>query len=118
MIHSWGQKVSRQTAKHYFWKEVCDGWHLVERDDLSVIAEKMPPNMAEDMHYHNKSRQFFYILSGQATMRFADREVVLDSGNGIEIEPGEAHQMNNCSDSEIEFIVVSMPKSHGDKVIV
>ena len=112
------KKTDRQTADHYFWKEVCDGWHLVKRDDLSVIAEKMPPDMAEDMHYHRRSRQFFYILSGQATMRFADRAVVLDAGTGIEIDPGEAHQMCNCSDGEIEFLVVSMPKSHGDKVLL
>ena len=110
--------VNRETVQHYFWKEVCDGWHLVQRDDLSVIAEKMPPDMAEDMHYHTVSRQFFYILSGQATMRFADGEVTLDSGSGIEIDPGEAHQMCNRSGGEIEFLVVSMPKSHGDKVIV
>lgn len=110
--------VSRENAEHYNWKEVCDGWHFVQRDDLSVIAEKMPPHTAEDMHYHRQARQFFYILSGQATMRFADREVILSAGEGVEIEPNEAHQMTNCSDTEIEFLVVSMPKSHGDKVII
>lgn len=110
--------VSRETAEHYHWKEVCDGWHFVQRDDLSVIAEKMPPHTAEDMHYHRHARQFFYILSGQATMQFLDRSEVLNAGEGIEIAPGEAHQMTNCSDKEIEFLVVSMPRSHGDKVIL
>lgn len=43
------KKVDRQSARHYFWQEICDGWHLVERDDLSIIAEKMPPNTSEDM---------------------------------------------------------------------
>lgn len=112
------QVVSRENAEHYNWKEVCDGWHFVQRDDLSVIAEKMPPHTAEDMHYHRQARQFFYILSGQATMRFADREVILNAGEGVEIEPNEAHQMVNCSDTEIEFLVVSMPKAHGDKVLL
>lgn len=112
------KKVNRQTAKHYVWKEVCDGWHLVEQEVLSIIAEKMPPNTAEDMHYHRKAKQFFYVLSGQATMRFAEREEVLTAGDGIEIEPLEAHQMINSSCEDVEFIVVSMPKSHGDRVIV
>lgn len=49
------KKADRQSAKHYFWREICDGWHLVERDDLSIIAEKMPPNTLEDMHYHRKA---------------------------------------------------------------
>jgi len=53
------KKVDRQSASHYFWQEICDGWHLVERDDLSIIAEKMPPNTSEDMHYHRKARSNF-----------------------------------------------------------
>lgn len=110
--------INRETAEHYHWKEVCDGWHFVRRDDLSVIAEKMPPHTAEDIHYHNQARQFFYILSGQATMRFADHSEVLNAGDGVEIAPGEAHQMTNCSDEVIEFLVVSMPKSHGDKIVL
>ena len=112
------EKINRTTAPHYFWKKVCEGWHLVERDDLSVIAEKMPPRTAEDMHYHQKARQFFYILSGQATMHFIDRTVLLNVGDGLEIEPGEAHQMCNQSDNAVEFLVVSMPKARGDRILV
>ena len=110
--------ASRENAEHYNWKKVCDGWHFVQRDDLSIIVEKMPPHTAEDMHYHRQARQFFYILSGEATMRFTDQEEVLNAGEGVEIDPGEAHQMTNNSDTEIEFLVVSMPKSHEDKVII
>lgn len=112
------KKIDRHTARHYNWKDVCDGWHFVDRDELSVIAEKMPPHTAEDMHYHSKSRQFFYLLSGLATMKFAEREETLYAGEGIEIAPGETHQMCNHSEQDIEFIVVSMPKSHGDKFLL
>lgn len=91
---------------------------MVEHEELSIIAEKMPPNMAEDIHYHQHAKQFFYILAGQATMRFSEHEEVLNPGDGIEIAPLEAHQMTNISCGDIEFIVVSMPKSHGDKVVI
>jgi len=112
------EKINRKIAKHYNFKDVCDGWHLLERDDLSIISEKMPPNISEDMHYHVTSRQFFYVLKGQATMKFVDHSEVLNENDGIEIEPGVSHQMINESNEEIEFLVISMPKSHGDKVIV
>ena len=112
------KKISRDTAGHYLWQEVCDGWHLVDRDDMSVIAEKMPPNTSEDMHFHRKACQFFYILSGEALMRFFDHAVVLKTGDGIEISPGEAHQMCNRSGTEVEFLTLSVPKSHGDKILV
>ena len=88
-------KKERQTAAHYSWKDTCDGWHFVKRDDLSVIVERMPPGTAEDRHYHRRARQFFYILSGQAYMRFTDHDEVLEAGTGIEVAPMEAHQMMN-----------------------
>lgn len=110
------KKTGKETAEHYYWKEVCDGWHLVKREDISIITEKMPPHTAEDMHCHEKARQFFYILSGQAVMRFLEGEEVLAAGEGIEIPPKEAHQMCNRSDGDIEFLVVSVPKAHGDRI--
>ena len=75
-------KISRNTAEHYCWKEICDGWHFMKRDDMSVIAEKMPPHTAEDMHCHRKARQFFYILSGEAVMKLSDSEIVIYAGEG------------------------------------
>ena len=76
--------ISRENAEHYNWKEVCDGWHFIKSDELSVIAEKMPPHTEEDMHFHYKSKQFFYILSGEAEMKFkayATRSKKADDGN-------------------------------------
>jgi hypothetical protein len=29
--------VSIENAEHYIWGEICDGWHLLKRDDMSVI---------------------------------------------------------------------------------
>lgn len=110
--------IDRENAEHYNWKTVCDGWHFIKTDELSVIAEKMPPDTSEDAHFHHKARQFFYILSGEAEMRFRGTTVKLKAGTGIEIEPMEAHQMANVSGKPVEFMVISMPKSHGDKEVV
>lgn len=107
--------VSRKNAEHYIWKDVCDGWHFFQSDELSIIAEKMPPHTCEDMHFHYKAKQFFYILSGEAEMRFQNETIQLKAHTGIEIAPMEPHQMMNQSEETIEFIVASMPKSHGDK---
>lgn len=110
------EKISRDTAEHYNWQTFCDGWHLLKRDDLSVITERMPSHTAEETHLHERARQFFYILSGTATMRFADRDVTLQPGEGIEIPPLTAHQMRNDSGGDTEFLVVSAPKAHGDRI--
>lgn len=110
------KKITRESAEHYIWGGRCDGWHFLKSDALSIIAEKMPPHTTEVAHYHNKSRQFFYILSGTAVMRFERADVTLEAGAGIEIDPKEIHQMTNNSEGEVEFITISMPPSHGDKV--
>lgn len=52
-------------AEPYLWGDACDRWHLLKRDDISVIQERVPPNCAEELHYHQDSRQSFFILEGE-----------------------------------------------------
>ena len=107
--------TSIANAEHYVWGEVCDGWHLLKRDDMSVIQERVPAGGAEVTHYHNTARQFFYILDGQGTMVFDDQTVVLEKGQGIEIPPQVKHQFKNLSNEAVHFLVISMPSTEGDR---
>lgn len=110
--------ISKQTAEHYVWAAGCEGWHMVKSDDLSVIYEEMEPHTSETLHYHREARQFFFVLSGTATMLLDGRREVLHAQQGIEIAPGVAHQLLNEGDSDLHFLVVSSPPSHGDRVHV
>jgi mannose-6-phosphate isomerase-like protein (cupin superfamily) len=110
--------IDTETAEHYTWGEVSDGWHLVKSANLSVIQERMPPGAAEVRHYHQHARQFFFILSGIATMELNGEEQTLAMRQGIEVPPGAPHQMYNRSSDPLEFLVISQPASHGDRVIV
>lgn len=109
-------KISIKDAQHYNWKEVCDGWYLAKNKEYTVISEKMPPNTAEDMHYHNNSNQFFYVLCGKAQMIVDGEKVELSENEGMEIKKGIWHQMMNNSQAEVSFLVFSTPDSHGDRV--
>ena len=108
--------ISTSNAEHYVWGGDCDGWHLLHRDDLSVIQERVPPGRSEVRHYHNLSHQFFYILEGTGTMTIGEETVTLHKGEGIEIAPQVPHQFRNASEQDVVFLVVSEPKSHGDRV--
>lgn len=108
--------IDIQTAEHYQWGNACDGWHFLKRDDASVILERVPPGESEVRHYHNHSRQFFFILEGQATLEVEGKAVKLNPQQGLEIAPRVAHQFRNESSQEVRFLVVSVPKSHGDRV--
>ena len=85
---------------------------------MSVIQERVPAGAAEVMHYHNTARQFFYILDGQRTMIFDDREVVLTKGQGLEIPPQVRHQFKNQSNADVHFLVISVPTTRGDRINV
>lgn len=108
--------VSSLNAEHYVWGDGCDGWHLLKGEGVSVIQERVPPGRAEIMHYHQKSRQFFFILEGGGTMMFKDQSIKLKKGEGLEIPPGVPHQFTNLSDSDVHFLVISVPRSDGDRV--
>jgi len=108
--------VSRQNAPHYVWGNNCDGWHLVQNSNLSVIEECMPPGSAEARHFHRNAHQFFFILSGQATMETDGEEIILLAGEGVAVSPGTRHQFRNHSQELVRFLVISQPPSHGDRV--
>jgi mannose-6-phosphate isomerase-like protein (cupin superfamily) len=110
--------ISRATADHYVWAGTCDGWHLVQATGLSVIEERMPPDTREVPHRHAHARQFFFVLSGTLTMDVEGTRHRLATRAGLEIPPGAAHQAMNESDADVEFLVVSTPPSHGDRITV
>ena len=107
--------TSAANGRHYVWGNGCDGWHLLEGDDLSVIEERVPPGAAESRHLHSRSRQFFYVLVGEATLEVEGESHRLRAGEGLHVPPGAAHQLRNEGNMEIRFLVISAPKSHGDR---
>ena len=108
--------ISIENAQHYVWGEVCDGWHLLKREDMSIIQERVPAGGAEVIHYHNLARQFFYILDGEGTMVSEGQEILMKKGQGLEIPPQVRHQFMNQSNADVHFLVISVPSTRGDRV--
>lgn len=114
---AFGNIVSTRNAEHYSWGGDCHGWHLLKRDDFSIIQERVPAGQSEVRHYHRRSRQFFFVLEGKATMEIDGAVRVLGKHEGIEIPPGVPHQFRNESAKDVVFLVISMPSSHNDRVV-
>jgi mannose-6-phosphate isomerase-like protein (cupin superfamily) len=110
--------ISKDNAEHYTWGQSCDGWYLVRNGEINIIQEKMPPGTAETLHYHTKSRQFFFVLEGVAVMEHGDTVTTLATGTGLEVPPGVVHRILNKSDSDLEFLVTSIPPSQADRIAV
>ncbi len=68
------------------------------------------------MHYHERARQFFYILKGEGRMVFENEEIILQEGQGLEIAPMVKHQFKNRSEMDVHFLVISVPATRGDRI--
>ena len=108
--------VDIHSAPHYHWGAASDGWRLLDGADMSVIQERVPPGDQERRHQHARARQFFYILSGDATLEIDGHEMALGPGQGIEVPPGTPHQFFNRSAADVTMLVMSSPRSHGDRM--
>ncbi|GJG89526.1 hypothetical protein tb265_47070 [Gemmatimonadetes bacterium T265] len=111
-----GTAVVLEPATHYAWGAGCDGWHLLQHPALSVIAERMPHGTAEVRHRHVVARQYFLVLAGELHVECDGARHVLRARQGLHIPPGVAHQVLNESGASADFVVISGPPSHGDRV--
>jgi mannose-6-phosphate isomerase-like protein (cupin superfamily) len=110
--------ITWANAEGYPWGNGCEGRHLVKQRELSVIQERMPPGAAEARHYHRSARQFFFVLSGALTIEAGSTPArILGRHEGVELRPGTAHKVSNLSNEVVDFVVVSQPPSHGDRVL-
>ncbi|WP_211746624.1 cupin domain-containing protein [Paenibacillus sp. Marseille-Q4541] len=107
---------SKDIAEHYIWGEGCDGWKLVNDPDISIIHEKMPAGTCETRHYHETARQFFFILSGTVELEIDGVTSSISQQEGMEVHAGTPHQIFNRSHEEAEFLVISSPRSAGDRI--
>jgi mannose-6-phosphate isomerase-like protein (cupin superfamily) len=108
--------VSVKNGRHYRWGGNCDGWHLAASENLSVIQERVPKGSSEARHFHKQAEQFFYILSGTASLEVAGEVYIIHPNEGFHIPPGIAHTLSNPHDKDLEFLVISTPPSHRDRV--
>lgn len=107
--------ISKENAEHYQWGDRCDGWYLVNRQDMLIIHEKMPPGTREKRHYHAASRQFFFVLSGGISIPCCALISCTVQSSSIVSTPQSAHQAQNNGDGAVEFLVISHPTTRGDR---
>ena len=108
--------LNTENTEHYKWGANSDGWHLLKSDSLSVIEENVPPMDREQRHFHANCQQFFYVLSGIATIEISGEVFEVHPNNGIHIPAGKPHQLINNDAKPLRFLVISQPASHGDRV--
>ncbi|MDW3224452.1 MAG: cupin domain-containing protein [Paracoccaceae bacterium] len=109
--------INRANAPHYMWAQICEGWRLLEGDDLSVTEERMPPQTREERHLHEQANQLFFLLEGSLTIDLDDVIHQLAPSDALNIKPGQMHQVRNDSQTKpARFLVISSPTTQGDRI--
>ena len=76
----------------------------------------MPPKATEQLHYHQHTEQFFYILEGTATFLIDGIETNTSQFGGIVIPKGSRHCVSNLADHPLRFLVISAPGNQDDRI--
>ena len=75
----------------------CDGT-LVQR----VV---MPPHSIIEDHYHQTSREFYYVVQGECTLTVNNEMLQLTPGDMLLTEPGDIHKLVNDGNEEFKLLV-------------
>lgn len=108
--------INQNKSEKYTWGDGCFGWYFLNTKKLSIIQEEMGPGKSEAPHFHIFAQQYFYILQGKATIFKDGKPHQLHKGDGIHIPPKSIHSIINNSNQKLDFLVISSPHSHSDKI--
>jgi mannose-6-phosphate isomerase-like protein (cupin superfamily) len=85
----------------------------------SLAEARLPPGASTTAHYHPRSEQIYYILSGVAVMRLGGETREVGRGDAIAIPPGQIHQITNIGRDVLTFLCCCAPAyEHEDTVLV
>lgn len=86
----------------------------------SLAEATLPPGAATEPHYHPRTEEIYYILTGRGRMRIGEEEREVGPGDGVAIPPGVPHRIVNLStEADLVFLCCCAPAySHDDTVMV
>jgi mannose-6-phosphate isomerase-like protein (cupin superfamily) len=88
----------------------------IERQSLAEAV--MPAGKATAEHYHAKSEEIYFILSGVGEIRVNGVSSPVRAGDAVALPPGSVHKIWNRGDSDLVFLCICVPAyEHDDTVI-
>jgi len=85
----------------------------------SLAEARVAGGQTTAAHYHPKTEEIYYILSGSGEMRLGDEVRTVGPGDAIAIPPGQVHQIANHGPETLIFLCCCAPGyEHDDTVLV
>ncbi|REK08260.1 MAG: cupin domain-containing protein [Planctomycetota bacterium] len=85
----------------------------------SLAEARLPPGASTTPHYHPRTEEIYYILTGEGRMRIAEETQAVGPGDAIAIPPGKEHEITNVGSETLVFLCCCAPAyEHTDTVLV
>jgi mannose-6-phosphate isomerase-like protein (cupin superfamily) len=85
----------------------------------SLAEARLAPGQSTTPHYHPRTEEIYYILSGVGEMQIGDEVWMVGVGDAIAIPPGKVHQLMNRGNEMLKLLCCCAPGyEHEDTVLV
>lgn len=84
----------------------------------SLAEATLSPGQKTARHFHARSEEIYFVLSGRGCMTVGEQTRQVRSGDAIAIEAGAPHCIENDGDVELRFLCCCAPAySHDDTIL-
>lgn len=78
---------------------------LISSTALSQLISISPKTNVKN-HFHKKSTEIFYFLSGMVVFNINNQETICNPGDLLVCEQNEMHEVRNESDNEAKYLAI------------
>ena len=91
---------------------------LADLEQIGLVEVRSEPGgVAPPLHLHSRHAEYFFVLTGELTLRLEDREVRAGPGTWVHVPPEVVHTFSVTGDSRAHFLDIHAPSSEfGDFV--
>ncbi len=81
---------------------------LLQRHPFDVEILRVPPHsIPYRYHSHSAQWEFYHVISGEGTVRYAGGTSPIRPGDAFLFKPGEPHQFRNDTDADLVVLIVA-----------
>ena len=85
----------------------------------SLAEARLPVGQSTTPHFHHRTEEIYYIISGIGVMRIGEESSPVGPGDAIAIPPGLVHQITNTGEQTLVFLCCCAPPyEHDDTTLV
>ncbi len=92
-----------------------EGWRLAETGLPIQVGVKFGISPFGKGHLHRTMAEYFLLVAGTMKISVAGQTLEMEKGDMLVVEPGEKHEVLECSPDALLFLMMP-PPVEGDKV--